>query len=88
MRRWCSRGISDERERGRALTDLAPQLTALPQAKALSLWKEILRFSATRSRPDLLADLAPLAPVIAALGGPEAVAETCRAIDDVGRWWP
>jgi len=34
------------------------------------------------------ADLPALAPVIAALGGAEAVAETCRAIQDVGRWWP
>jgi hypothetical protein len=41
-----------------------------------------------RSRSELLADLAALAPVIAALGGPEAIAETCRAIEDVGRWWP
>jgi len=27
-------------------------------------------------------------PVIAKLGGAEAVAETFRAIQDVGRWWP
>jgi len=34
------------------------------------------------------ADLPALEPVIAALGGVEAVAETCRAIQDVGQWWP
>jgi len=34
------------------------------------------------------ADLPALAPVIAALGGVEAVVETFRAIQDVGRWWP
>jgi len=26
--------------------------------------------------------------LVAALGGAEAVAETFRAIQDVGRWWP
>ncbi|HUX77494.1 MAG TPA: hypothetical protein VMY40_12750 [Anaerolineae bacterium] len=29
-----------------------------------------------------------LAPVIIALGEAETVAETTRAIQDVGRWWP
>ena len=37
---------------------------------------------------DLLMDLSALVPVLAALGGAEAVAETFRAIQDVGRWWP
>jgi hypothetical protein len=60
----------------------------LPRAQALRLWRETLQLSATRSRRELLADLAALAPVITALGGAEAIAETCRAIEDVGRWWP
>jgi len=33
-------------------------------------------------------DLIALVPVLTALGGAEAVAETIRAIQDVGRWWP
>jgi hypothetical protein len=33
-------------------------------------------------------DLIALVPVLAALGGAEAVAEAFRAIQDVGRWWP
>ena len=37
---------------------------------------------------ELMADLRALAPVISALGGSEAVGETFRAIQDVGRWWP
>jgi len=32
--------------------------------------------------------LAAFTPVILALGGPEALEETARAIVDVGRWWP
>ena len=34
------------------------------------------------------ADSIALIPIIAALGGPEALVETVRAIQDVGRWWP
>jgi len=43
---------------------------------------------ARRLRRDLLADLRAPEPVIATLGGAGAVAETFRAIQDVGRWWP
>jgi hypothetical protein len=84
----AARRIGDDEDRARALAELAPRLAALPQAKALPLWGEALQLSAARSRRGLLADLAALAPVIAALGGPEAITETCRAIEDVGRWWP
>jgi hypothetical protein len=67
---------------------VAPRLAALPPEKAHPLWAETLRLSATRSRSELLADLAAFAPVIAALGGAEAIEETGRAIEDAGRWWP
>jgi tetratricopeptide (TPR) repeat protein len=81
-------GIGDEGARARALAELAPRLAALPHAEAFPLWAETLQLSATRSRREFLGDLAALASVIAALGGPDAIEETCRAIEDVGRWWP
>jgi tetratricopeptide (TPR) repeat protein len=83
-----ARGIGNEGSRAVTLAALAPRLAALPQAKAFPLWAETLQFSATRSRMGLLADLSALAPVITALGGADAIAESCRAIEDVGRWWP
>ncbi len=82
------RGIGDPWDRSQALGELVPHLAELPRAKALFLWGETLGLHAIRSRIDLLADLDILAPVIAALGGSEAVEETCHAIEDVGRWWP
>jgi hypothetical protein len=82
-----ARGIGDEGSRAGALAAIAPYMAALAY-QALPLWGETLRISATRSRRDLLADLGALEPVIAKLGGPEAIEETCRAIEDVGRWWP
>ncbi|HKM55588.1 MAG TPA: hypothetical protein VJY33_19440 [Isosphaeraceae bacterium] len=83
-----ARGIGDAKERARALAALAPKLAKLIRAQVLPLWEETLRFSSTHSRADLLADLDALAPIIAALGGAEAICESCLAIQDVGRWWP
>lgn len=37
---------------------------------------------------DLLSDLGALAPLIASLGGEQAIAEIARAILDVARRWP
>jgi len=75
-------------DRARALAALAPKLAKLNRGKLLPLWEKTLRFSSTHSRADLLADLDAVAPIIAALGGAEAICESCRAIQNVGRWWP
>ena len=85
------RGLNDgdeEEFRAQALAALAARLTTLPSTQILPLWDKTLRLSATQLRRKLLADLAALAPFIASLGGPEALEETCQAIQDVGRWWP
>jgi len=90
----AAQAIKDERRRAQALSALAPHLAALPRETLAALWLEereganLLHALARRARGHLLSDLRALAPVIAALGGEEAVAETFRAIQDVGRWWP
>lgn len=84
----AARAIGDEWYRAQALAGLAPRLAKLPTAILLPLWRETLPPLAGHTRQALLADLAALAPVIAVLGGAEAVAETSRAIRDMGRWWP
>ena len=67
---------------------LAPYLTELSHDELYSLWREILPILAAHTRSDLLSDLHTLTPVIATLGGAEAVEETFHAIQDVSRWWP
>jgi len=74
--------------RARALEALVPFLTRLPRSSLYSLWCETLSDLARRTRQDILSDLRALAPLIAALGGQEAVAETFRTIQSTGRWWP
>jgi hypothetical protein len=84
----AARAIGAVWDRSRALAALAPQLAELPPATLSPLWSRTLRRLATRTRRDLLMDLIALVPVLTALGGAEAVAETSRAIQDVGRWCP
>jgi len=70
---------------------LAPQWAAWAASNrpaAYDLWTETLRALSTRPLPHLLANLRALAPVLAALGGAQAIEETFHAIQDVGRWWP
>jgi hypothetical protein len=80
------RAIGDE-GRSHALAALASRLAALPQETLYPLWTTTLNLGATRSGTDVLADLRALVPVLAALGGVEALAESYLASQDVGRWW-
>ena len=84
----AARAIGDEKARSGALAALAPHLVKLSPETLYPLWNATLQLAATHTRADLLSDLRALVPVLAARGGAEAVAETCRAIRDVGRWWP
>ena len=84
----AARAIEDEGFRSAALAALAPRLAELPPSTLYPLWSKTIRLSATRTREGLLGDLCALVSVLAALGGTEATAETFRAIQDVGRWWP
>jgi len=83
-----AREIEWESARAEALAALAPRLAELPRPALYPLWDETLPLLARRTRPDLLADLGDLVPVIHALGGEAAIAETARAIQDTARWWP
>ena len=74
--------------RADALAALAPHLAQMDPQELYPLWRETLPVLAARPRKELLANLKALVPVIHALGGREAIAETFRAIQDVGRWWP
>ena len=59
------------------------------RSTAYAGWPPLLHGVAKgRRREELLPYLATLGPVIAQLGGVQAVAETACAILDVGRWWP
>ncbi len=82
------REIEHTGERAQVLDKLAPYLVQASRGDLYSHWWGMLPRLAHRTRQDMFADVCALAPVIAALGGEEAIAETCRAIQDVGRWWP
>ena len=80
--------IQNEYDRAGVLAKIAPRMSELSPSELYPLWQENLHVLAQRTRKDLLSDLGALAPVILALGGPEALEDTACAIQDVGRWWP
>ncbi|GIV88399.1 MAG: hypothetical protein KatS3mg055_0917 [Chloroflexus sp.] len=87
----AAQAIADPDDRARALAALAPRWVAWAASNrpaAYDRWTETLRALSARPRPHLLADLRALAPVLAALGGAQAMVETFHAIQDGGRWWP
>lgn len=71
-----------------AIHALTPCLLQFPALERFDLWRKLLHNLANRSRVDLCDDLETLSSLIYALGGQEAVEETYRALQDVGRWWP
>jgi hypothetical protein len=80
--------IEQDYLRAEPLAQLAPYVVELPISNVIVLWQKILPDLSKSARRDILVNLCSLTPVIAALGGEQAVAETINAIQDVGRWWP
>jgi len=52
------------------------------------LYRRAVRALSRQPRQDMFEYLAPLSPMLRALGGTPAVVEAFRAAQDVGRWWP
>jgi hypothetical protein len=84
----AARQISDEYARARALAALAPRLAEVQPVTLYAEWQKTLRNLANLSRHNGLFVLKAYAPILAKLGGAQAVAGTLRSIQDVGRWWP
>ncbi|MGB9800252.1 MAG: hypothetical protein ACPLUL_09185, partial [Thermanaerothrix sp.] len=84
----AAREIQDAYRRAKVLSALAAHRALLSHPVLYPLWAETLPILASRTRTDLLSDLPALIPLIHALGGEQAIVETFRAIQDVGRWWP
>lgn len=80
--------LSDDGLRGWVLQKLALALTKLPPSKIYALWRQLLHFSAKRTRQSLLMDVTALAPIIHVTGGTEAIEKISNAISEVGGWWP
>lgn len=84
----AAQAVEDEEQRVAVLVRLTARPAELPPITLFPFWQETLHILAGRTRQRLLTDFQRLAPVIAKLGKTEAIAETFRAIQDTGRWWP
>jgi len=80
--------IAQPDSRAAALRAAAPSLAGLPISDLAPTWVSALQTLGGRDRVNLLSDLGALAPVIAALGGPQAIRATAAAVVDIGAWFP
>jgi hypothetical protein len=82
----AARAIADAKARADALAALVPHLPTIPHHH--QLWWDTLPILTSRSRPDLLFDLAALTPWLEALATPDDLAAIAQSIIDVSRCWP
>jgi hypothetical protein len=83
-----ARAIQDKGLRSAVLHTLAIRLSSLNVPQLYLLWTQTLPTLASRTRPELLADLNALLPVLFRLVGPKLKGEIYFAIEDVCSWWP
>ncbi len=79
--------IEGVNERGHSLKELAPRLARSDKNSLYKMFCSVLASLSTKTRFHAVPELYMFSPVIAALGGAEAVGESWRAIRDVYRWW-
>jgi hypothetical protein len=83
-----ARTLQDEFETPELLARLVRHIVVRSSITFSPLWCDMLHALACLTRGNLLSCLRDLDSTIVTLGGPEAAAETVRAIQDVGGWWP
>jgi hypothetical protein len=74
--------------RARILEELAEVLIRLEPSALLPMWGKLLSALARYPRPEFVADLGTLGPVIAHIGGPSAGGRVRESVATVARWWP
>lgn len=82
--RYASRNWND----APLIASLMPAVVAQPPHIIAALWERAVSVLARMGRRDLFDSAAAMAPMAAAVGGADAVAECWRAARDVSRWWP
>ena len=70
------------------LGDCAQAFAYLAPEKLYAAWCDTLRGMANLNRAEFLGYLGRFGTAAAALGGSDATAGICQAVDEIGRWWP
>jgi hypothetical protein len=70
------------------LAAIAARIAGLPPDEAAAIWRTIADALATVPRPDMVAKLRAMAPVLQRAGGDRLLSETVTALHDVARWFP
>ncbi|MCP4107646.1 MAG: hypothetical protein GY749_19230 [Desulfobacteraceae bacterium] len=83
----ATQAIEDQEARTKILNKLAPQLAKISDDNLFSIWQNVLKNFAHMDRKNFLSGIDAFSPVIAKLGGRDAIFETIHAIQDVWDWW-
>jgi hypothetical protein len=79
---------ADSEARPKALQALMARLSDLSDQDAYALWSSVLGRAPERTREELARDLGVLAPLLARLGGTQALQRVFEALEAARRWWP
>lgn len=85
---WSHDPARGARERAVAWTDLIEQWQRLSPSDAQIVWQRGLRALASRPRPDLLLDIAFLAPLLNHNGATDDVVDSIQALMEASSIWP
>jgi len=84
----ASAGRRDEFERARLIGAVANAIAGLPLGDGYLVWSTALHLSSARTRPEVLWELASLAPLALRLGGERVIGDAARAVIQIAERWP
>jgi hypothetical protein len=80
--------VRNDADRRAVLHVLPPAARSIPVSELYQAWSEAMQILAHRSRSDFLRDLGALLPLVARLGGHEALEGASKALEEVRNLWP
>jgi hypothetical protein len=80
--------IPEEKQRATVLSYIATRASQDLQTAMYEPLCRVLRRLARRPRAELLSDISALAPLLAAFGGKDAIADIADLIVEIGKWFP
>jgi hypothetical protein len=78
--------FTEQLSREKALKTITEKLTSNLNTNYQEIWEIVSPCLFSRSREDLLLDLAVLMPIFKTMGGNDAIVEIYLSISDVRRW--
>jgi hypothetical protein len=83
-----AQATQNEKHRANVFSNFSVQSQSFPRSILYPVWEMVLLHISRNTRPQALADIAALMPVIFRLGGKNAVRDTFLVVQTISSWWP